>query len=112
MGRLFPVADTSGIAAQARGLHGRNIGLPAVVVLDAKLAKIPPGKNAGIVKIVEIDPDSVVAHWLHVGDTDMAAAGDQHPLPGPVALNFCRRTFDAQIFCRQRIRGTVVKRNI
>src|SRR5260370_1411222 len=91
----------SRFAAEALGGEGGEVIAPAFMLLDAELVEIVPGKDAGVVQIVELDPDGVVADRLQFEDADMGALADDRLLPGAVPLQFGRRAFDPQIFGRQ-----------
>src|SRR5689334_21080936 len=75
----------------------------------AEAVEIAPGVDAGVVHVVELDPDRVIADRLDRHDADMAAAGDQLLLARPVALHFSRRTLDPQQLGRKAELGAVVE---
>src|SRR3546814_15985187 len=63
------------IARQPLAFQRLQIGVPARVLLAAQLVKIAPAIDAGVVQVVELDADRVVADRLDAHDADMAAAG-------------------------------------
>src|SRR3546814_21006434 len=70
------------------------------IAVLADLAQVAPGVDAGIVQVVEYDPDGVVALRDQFHDPDMAAPGHD-PLPSrPVSHHLGGRTFDTQEFGR------------
>src|SRR5271154_2631420 len=91
------------IAAPIRALRlpgkplGRQRGQisgPELLALLAQLVEMGPGKDAGVVEIVELDADGVVAHGLKLQDADMGPAGDDLFLRGAVTLDLGRGAFD------------------
>src|SRR5260370_30613335 len=77
-------------AAEAALGEGGEVVAPALMLLDAELVEIVPGKDAGVVQIVEFDPDRVIADRLQFEDADMGALADDPLLPGAVPLQFGR----------------------
>src|SRR5260370_31927415 len=73
-------------AAEAAGGEGGEVVAPALMLLDAELVEVVPGKDAGVVQIVELDPDRVVADRLQFEDADMGALGADHLVARPVPL--------------------------
>jgi hypothetical protein len=53
-----------------------------------------PGEDAGIVQVIEIDPDSVIADGLDAHNAHMPSACDQGFLTGTMALNLGGRALD------------------
>src|SRR5471032_2201080 len=90
-----------GLAADAVLFQLVEIGVPTLRLLDAELIEIGPGKDAGIVEIVELDAQRVVADRLDSQDADMGAAVDELLLRRVVALHLGRRALDAEIFGSQ-----------
>src|SRR5258708_25071257 len=86
------------LAAEAALLQLVEIGAPALLLFDAELVEIGPGKDAGIVEIVEFDADRVIADRLDGKDADMGTAVDKLFLRRIVALHLGRRALDAEIF--------------
>src|SRR3546814_705427 len=64
-----------GSPAQPVPLQGGEIGCPQGIAVLADLAQVAPGVDAGIVQVVEYDPDGVVALRDQFHDPDMAAPG-------------------------------------
>src|SRR3546814_5663841 len=62
-----------GSPAQPVPLQGGEIGCPQGIAVLADLAQVAPGVDAGIVQVVEYDPDGVVALRDQFHDPDMAA---------------------------------------
>src|SRR4029077_20646793 len=63
-------------AAEALHGEGGEVGAPALIVLDPELIEVIPGKDAGVVQIVEFDAHRVIADRFEIHDADMGAAGD------------------------------------
>jgi len=68
-------------------LQAVEISLPVAVPLCAELKQILPGKEPGIVAIVEDEAYCIVANRLDGRDLDIFLAGLQDFLAGTVALN-------------------------
>ena len=62
--------------------------------------------------VVEAQQHAVIADRFDRADVDVALAGDQHLLPGAVALHFGARRFHAQVFARQAVAAAVVERDL
>src|SRR5262249_34780598 len=65
-----------------------------LVRMLTEAVEVAPSVDAGVVQVVELDADGVVADRLDAHDADMAAAGDDGLLSGAVALDFRRGAFD------------------
>lgn len=98
-----------GIAAKSFSFKGIQVALPKFILADAVIIERVPGEDAGVMEIVELDADGVVADRFDLEDTDVAAAGDDGLLAGRVALDFRRRAFDPQQLRRQREAPAVVE---
>src|SRR5439155_7051242 len=96
------------LAAQAASGEGGEVGGPALIVFDAELVEVIPGIDPGVVQVVELDPDRVIADRLDFEDADMGAFGDDDLLVRPMALDFGRRALDPQIFGREAELAAVV----
>src|SRR5579883_2117131 len=88
-------------ARESRLFQGREIIAPAAFLLQAELTQIAPGIDAGVVEIVELDADSVIADRLDLENADLGAAMDELFLARPVPLHFGGRALDAEILGRE-----------
>src|SRR5262249_2700177 len=86
------------IARQAALLEVLEIRGPDLVVVLAEMAQVVPGVDPGVVQVVELDAQRVVANRLDLENADLAALGDDLLLAGPMAHHLGRWAFDAQIF--------------
>ncbi len=68
-------------------LQAVEISLPVAVPLCAELIQVFPGKEPGIVAIVEDEAYCIVANRLDGRDQDVLLAGLQDFLAGSVALD-------------------------
>src|SRR3546814_8174556 len=98
-----------GSPAQPVPLQGGEIGCPQGIAVLADLAQVAPGVDAGIVQVVEYDPDGVVALRDQFHDPDMAAPGHDPLLSRPVSHHLGGRTFDTKEFGRGGEGASVVE---
>src|SRR5204863_2590509 len=89
------------LAAQAASGEGGEVGGPALIVFDAELVQVIPGIDPGVVQVVELDPDRVIADRLHFENADMGALGDDDLFAGPMPLDLGRGALDPQILGRK-----------
>src|SRR5690348_11908658 len=89
------------LATEATRGERCEVGGPALLLLDPKLIEIIPGIDPGIVQVVELDADGVIADRFKIDDADLRALRNDDFLARPVALDFGRGAFDTQIFGRQ-----------
>src|SRR5215472_1890256 len=84
VGRRLALSARLRLARQPARGERLQIVRPELVLLQAELIEIGPGEDAGVVEIVELDPDGVVAHRLQCQDAHMGAARDDLLLGGAV----------------------------
>ena len=75
-----------GIPGKTVRLQRGEIVQPRGFLFLAQLIKILPAIDAGVVHIVEIDPDCVVANRLHRHDANMPPSGDHFLLAPPLII--------------------------
>ena len=97
------------IAAEAVLGQRVEIALPDPVLVAAEIVEIAPGEDAGIVHVVELDADGVMADRLDRHDADIAPARDDGLLARAMAMHFRRRAFHAQQFRRVLVGIAVVE---
>src|SRR5262249_25563539 len=85
-------------ALQAALFQLLQILAPQRLLVLAKPVEVLPRIDAGVVEIVELDLDSVIADGLELENADMHAAGDDLLLRRAMALHLGRGAFDAQEF--------------
>src|SRR5580704_18618166 len=86
----------SWIAAESGCGQILQIALPALILLAAEFVEIGPAENAGIVQIVEDDPNRVMADRLQAHDADRRTARDERLLARPMPLHLGGRAFYPQ----------------
>ena len=94
---------SSGSRDRPRDGERIQIGGPAAILFLPEFAQIIPGENAGVMQVVEHQPDGVVPDRLDADDADMAPPGHRLLLPRIMALDLGAWAFDAQDI-RQAVR--------
>ena len=84
------------IAAKSLDLQRIEVILPQFVLALTVIVKGIPRIDTGVVQVIEVDADGVIADRLDTHDADMASPGDDGLLARPVALDLRRRAFDPQ----------------
>ncbi len=93
------VSGRGSLALIAGALQSLEIVLPVVLIVEAQLIEGVPGVDAGIVLIIKVETDGVVAHRVDVGDIHLLFAYLQNLLPWTMALNLGGGGEDPEIFC-------------
>ena len=82
----------------SRGLELVQIFLPQGFLIHSQHVQRIPGVDSGVVVIIKVQLDCVVAYLLNAINVDVLFADLQFFLPGTVALDFCRRGIHPQVF--------------
>ena len=91
------------------GLELVEVFLPVLVVVLAQVVEGLPGVDAGVVVVVEVELDGVVADLFDFFDVDVLLADLQGFLSGAMALHFGGGGVDAQVFGGQVESAAVVE---
>src|SRR5436190_9235312 len=89
-----------------------DIALPELVLARAEIVEVIPRVNAGLVAVGECWTKRVVAYGLDVCNRDIALAGLQCLLSGPVAAHFGGRRIDTKEFIRKAEASTIGEREL
>src|SRR5581483_4864916 len=107
--------DFPGHGLLARGtrlLYFGEVLRPKFLLVLAKLVQVVPGIDAGAVAVGKDWLHGVRADRIERTDLDIALAGLQHFLSGPVAFHLSRRRVDAQVLVRQPEALAIGKRDL
>ena len=80
---------------------GIQVILPQFVLALAVIIERVPRKNAGIMQVVELEANGVIADRFDLHDADVAAARNDGFLARTMTLNLGRRAFHTQQFSAQ-----------
>ena len=97
------------VRLDAGGLQAGLVIGPQLGLAVTQEVQVVPGEDAGAVAIGERGLDGVVAHRRQIQDADLALAGLQRFLAGPVALHLGRRRVHAHQLERNAERSAVRK---
>src|SRR5258708_38254445 len=96
-------------ATEAGGGERGFVVAPDPLLVRAQMVEVLPAIYAGVVQIVELDAQRIVADRLELEDADMTAAEDQGLAARSMALHLRRRTLDPEQLGREPVALAVVE---